>query len=102
KFRKKLYEANWFLAMLIFAVPLPFISNLLGWMSAEIGRQPWAVYRVLRTTDAASVVVPPGQILFSIIMFALIYLLILAVFLRILFKIIRKGPEQVTLGYAED
>jgi cytochrome d ubiquinol oxidase subunit I len=102
KFRKKLFESHRFMALLIFTVPLPFIANILGWMSAEIGRQPWAVYRVLRTVDAASVVVPAGHILFSIIMFSAIYLLIFAVFIKLLVKIVQKGPEQVVVGYSEE
>ena len=97
--RKKIYESRWFLAVLVITVPLPFMANILGWMSAEIGRQPWAVYRVLRTAEAASVVVPAGQILFSIIMFSAIYILLFSVFLRLLFMIIRKGPEHATTGY---
>jgi cytochrome d ubiquinol oxidase subunit I len=97
--RKKLYDSRWYLWTLLLAIPLPFISNELGWMSAEIGRQPWAVYGVLKTADAASVVVPAGQILFSIIMFSVIYLLLFIVFLKLLFAIIRKGPDNVTLGY---
>ena len=96
---KKLHESRWYLTILLAAVPLPFVSNTLGWMSAEIGRQPWAVYRVLRTAEAASVVVPAGQILFSIIMFSTIYILIFAVFLMLLFKIVQKGPDQITIGY---
>lgn len=95
----KLYDARWFLRALLFATPLPFISNELGWMAAEFGRQPWAVYGVLRTADAASVVVPAWQILFTIIMFSAIFILIFAVFLKLLFAIVRKGPDKVTLGY---
>ncbi len=96
---KRLYGARWFLWALLFSIPLPFISNELGWMAAEIGRQPWAVQGVLRTADAASVVVPPWQILFTIVMFSAIFLLIFAVFIRLLVAIVRKGPDNVTLGY---
>ncbi len=97
--RKKLFETRWFLWILVLAIPLPFIANELGWMAAEFGRQPWAVYKVLRTSEAASVVVPAWQILLSIIAFSVIYCLLFAVFLKILFSIIRKGPEKITLGY---
>ncbi|MBN2160099.1 MAG: cytochrome ubiquinol oxidase subunit I [Spirochaetes bacterium] len=97
--RKKIYDSRWYLWILMLSIPLPFISNELGWMSAEIGRQPWAVYGVLKTADAASVVVPAWQILFSIILFSAIYLLLFAVFMKLLLAIIRKGPDNVTLGY---
>lgn len=96
---KKLYDTRWFLALLVTAIPLPFISNIVGWMAAEIGRQPWAVYHLLRTADAASVVVPAGQILFTIIMFSVIYMLLFTVFIKLLVGIIQKGPEHATTGY---
>ena len=56
--RKKLYRSRRFLKVLLFALPLPYLANELGWIAAEVGRQPWAVFRVLRTTDAVSKVVP--------------------------------------------
>ncbi|MCI0513432.1 cytochrome ubiquinol oxidase subunit I [candidate division KSB1 bacterium] len=98
--RNQLWKTNWFLKLLVFAIPLPHLANQFGWIAAEVGRQPWAVYRVLRTADAASVVVPAGQILFSLIMFSLIYTLLFIIFIKILLKIIQKGPEAVAApGY---
>ena len=91
-YRGTLYTARRFLRVLIFAVPLPLIANEFGWIAAEVGRQPWAVYRILKTSKAASVVVPAGQVLFTLIMFCLLYLLLFAVFLLILKKIVEKGP----------
>ncbi|HPN13579.1 MAG TPA: cytochrome ubiquinol oxidase subunit I, partial [Spirochaetota bacterium] len=79
--------------------PLPFISNEVGWMAAEFGRQPWAVYNVLRTADAASVVVPAWQILLTIIMFSVIFALIFTIFIKLLVNIVRNGPDKVRLGY---
>ena len=89
----KLWKTNWFLKILLFAIPLPHLANQFGWIAAEVGRQPWAVYRVLKTADAASVVVPAWQILFSLIMFGLIYFLLFILFITILVKIVKKGPE---------
>ncbi len=98
--RGKLWTANWFLRILVIAIPLPHLANQFGWIAAEVGRQPWVVYRVLRTAEAASVVVPAGQILFSLVAFSLIYLLLFVIFVKILVKIINKGPEQVAApGY---
>jgi cytochrome bd ubiquinol oxidase subunit I len=99
KLTGRLYESRWYLRALLLAIPLPFISNELGWVAAEIGRQPWAVYGVLRTADAASVAVPAGQILFSIIIFSLVYLLLFIVFIKLLLKIVHNGPDNVTIGY---
>ncbi len=91
--RKKLVASRGFLKLLIFAVPLPYLANELGWIAAEVGRQPWAVYKVLRTADAASSVVPAGNILFSIVLFTIIYALIGVVGLRIILKTVRGGPD---------
>jgi cytochrome bd ubiquinol oxidase subunit I len=96
---KKLYASRWFLWVLLLAIPLPFIANELGWMAAEFGRQPWAVYGVLRTAEAASVVVPAWQILLTIILFSAIFTLIFVVFIKLLVNIVRKGPDNVKLGY---
>jgi len=96
---RKLYDARWFLRLLLLAVPLPFVANELGWMAAEFGRQPWAVYGVLRTAEAASVVVPAWQILLTIIAFSVIFTLIFVMFLKLLANIVRKGPDNVNLGY---
>lgn len=94
-FRKKLYETTWYLKVLLFTIPLPLISNEMGWMAAEIGRQPWAVYNILRTSDAASVVVPAGQILFTIIMFSILYFILFYFFIKYLLLVIKKGPAEL-------
>jgi cytochrome d ubiquinol oxidase subunit I len=90
--RKRLGASRGFLRLLIFAVPLPYLANELGWIAAEVGRQPWAVYKVLRTSDAVSAVVPAGNILFSLILFTAIYALIGAAGLTVILRTIRQGP----------
>jgi cytochrome d ubiquinol oxidase subunit I len=92
--RKKLGESRAYLKLIILAIPLPYLANELGWIAAEVGRQPWAVYRVLRTADAASKVVPAGNILFSLVIFAAIYALIAAAGLSILLKLVREGFDE--------
>jgi cytochrome d ubiquinol oxidase subunit I len=92
---KKLFTSRAFLIAMVVSLPLPWLSLELGWVSAEVGRQPWVVYNVLKTVDAASVVVPPGQILFSIIAFTALYLLLLALLLYLLRQEIRRGPQPV-------
>jgi cytochrome d ubiquinol oxidase subunit I len=99
-FRKKIYKQCWYFYMLLFSIPLPYIANEFGWIGAEVGRQPWAVFHVLKTADAVSKVVPAGNILFSLIIFVLIYSLLFYVFIKVLKKIIAKGPELTTVqGY---
>jgi cytochrome d ubiquinol oxidase subunit I len=98
--RKRIFASRWYHYVLLFSIPLPYLANEFGWIGAEVGRQPWAVYHVLKTSDAVSKVVPAGQILFSLIMFALIYILLFYVFIKILKKIIKKGPDTLAVqGY---
>lgn len=71
--RKQIYRHKWFLRAAVIAIPLPFIANEVGWVTAEMGRQPWVVYGVMRTNEAASTNVPAGQTLFSMLMFIVVY-----------------------------
>jgi cytochrome d ubiquinol oxidase subunit I len=76
----------------VFAVFFPQIANQAGWFSAEMGRQPWVVYGLLRTSDAFSKSVTANQILFSLVMFTLIYVLLFALFVYLLDRKIKHGP----------
>lgn len=98
--KKKLFDQNWalkkwYLRVGVLALPLPTLANELGWMAAEVGRQPWIVQDVLKTTNAVSVVVPPEQILFSIILFCCTFILLFLIWVLALVHIVRKGPEPV-------
>jgi cytochrome d ubiquinol oxidase subunit I len=90
----KLFSYKWFLNILAFSVLLPQAANQLGWISAEVGRQPWIVYGLLRTSDALSKAVNADQVLFSLIMFVLIYTLLFVLFLYLLNEKIKKGPDH--------
>jgi cytochrome d ubiquinol oxidase subunit I len=92
--RKRLYENALFMKAAFWSIPLPFIAHQLGWFSAEVGRQPWAVYHMLRTSDAYSPSVPAGQILASIILLCAIYALLFAVWLFLLRQKVLKGPDE--------
>jgi cytochrome bd ubiquinol oxidase subunit I len=96
--RKKLGRSRGYLKLLLFAVPLPYLANEGGWIAAEVGRQPWAVYKVLRTSEAVSASVPAGNILFSLILFAGIYALIGAAGLGIILRTVRRGPDEGARG----
>ncbi len=91
--RKGKAVPRWYLRLLVLAVPLPYLANEFGWFAAEVGRQPWAVFRVLRTADAVSVVVPAGQILFSLVLFAAVYALIAAAGVSVILRLVRQGPD---------
>jgi cytochrome d ubiquinol oxidase subunit I len=91
---KSLFTKSWFLKILIFSVLGPQIANQLGWFSAEVGRQPWIVYGLMRTSDGLSKTVSAGQTLFSLILFTLIYLLLFILFIFLLDQKIKHGPED--------
>jgi len=90
--RKKLFESRWLLGLCVWAVLLPQFANQAGWFTAEIGRQPWVVYGLLKTSDALSKTVKANEIVFSLILFAIVYLLLFALFLFLLNKKIQHGP----------
>jgi cytochrome d ubiquinol oxidase subunit I len=91
--RGGLWDNKWVLRLFVLAVLGPQVGNQIGWMTAEVGRQPWIVYGLLRTSDAVSPRVTAGEILASLILFTLIYLLLLAAFLFLLDRKIKHGPE---------
>ena len=91
-----LFKNKLFLKILVGSVLLPQAANQLGWISAEVGRQPWIVYNLLRTKDAISKSVGSGEIIFSLILFTLIYALLFVLFIFLLDRKIKHGPEDAT------
>jgi cytochrome d ubiquinol oxidase subunit I len=94
-YRKTLFESRLILKILLWSIPLPLIACQLGWIAAEVGRQPWIVYNLMRTKDAVSISVGAGEIIFSIILFGLIYILLLYTLLHLLKKKINHGFEPL-------
>jgi cytochrome d ubiquinol oxidase subunit I len=92
--RKRLYDARWYLWPLVLAAPLPLAASELGWVVAEVGRQPWVVYRVLKTADAFSANVNGGEVLFSLVMFCAIYLLLGTLYVYVLARLVKQGPLE--------
>ncbi len=88
--KNKLESNPIFLALLTAAIPLPVIANDLGWVTAELGRQPWTIYGILRTKDAASGV-PPGYVLGSLLLLVALYAVLLGLFFKFLPRLIRNG-----------
>ena len=78
----------------VWGVLLPQLANQCGWFTAEMGRQPWVVYGLLKTSDALSAAVKANDILASLIMFTLVYATLFVLFLYMLNRKIKKGPEQ--------
>jgi cytochrome d ubiquinol oxidase subunit I len=90
--RGRLFQAPWLLWMLMLSAPFPYIATTAGWMTAELGRQPWLVYGLLRTSEGASPLVSSGNALFTLLGFLGLYALLGLLFILVLFNIIGKGP----------
>jgi len=94
--RGKLFETRWILWPLMLSFPFPYIANTAGWMTAEIGRQPWLVYGLIRTADGSSKYVSAGNGLFTLLGFMGIYTLLSILFIVLVYRIIAIGPVSVT------
>ena len=92
--RGSLFEKRWLLWLLVLAVLGPQIANQAGWFAAEVGRQPWIVQGLLRTSEGLSAVVRANTVLSAIILFSAVYLLLFAVFVYLLNDKIRHGPDD--------
>ncbi len=93
-FRTDLRTTRWLLVLLVFSVLGPQIANQAGWFTAEMGRQPWIVYELLKTSEAVSKVVTANQIVASLIMFGFVYALLFVMFLFLLTRKIQHGPDS--------
>jgi cytochrome d ubiquinol oxidase subunit I len=89
----RLFESRWFLRVLTWVSPLGFLAVLAGWFTAEVGRQPWTVYGILRTADAVSPV-PGGSVLVSLSLFVLVYGIVFGAGLYYIIKLVQRGPDQ--------
>ncbi|MDX2225889.1 MAG: cytochrome ubiquinol oxidase subunit I [Verrucomicrobiae bacterium] len=89
-----LFRWKWLQIVLIFSVLGPQIANQAGWFTAEMGRQPWIVYGLMRTSEGLSEAVKAEAVIFSLILFGFVYLLLFAVFIFLLNMKIQHGPEE--------
>lgn len=92
--RGSLWNAKWTLRGLTISILFPYIANQAGWFTAEVGRQPWIVYRLLRTVDGVSTNINGGQVLGSILMFIVIYSFLFTLFIYLLNHKIMEGPDD--------
>lgn len=97
-FKKNLEEYRFFLTVLLFSIPLPYIANQLGWIVAEVGRQPWIVYGVLKTSAGVSKNISAMQVAVSLTGFTILYGALGAIDIYLLGKYARKGPDNDLSG----
>ncbi|MDO6433349.1 cytochrome ubiquinol oxidase subunit I [Flavitalea sp. BT771] len=88
----KLFDKRWLMWIFAYSVLLPQIGNQAGWFTAELGRQPWVVYGLLKTSDGLSKIVTANQIIFSLILFTLVYIVLFVLFLFLMHRKIEHGP----------
>jgi cytochrome d ubiquinol oxidase subunit I len=91
--RDRLYGTRWLLRTLVWCIPLPVAATQFGWMAAEVGRQPWIVYGLLKTADAHSSAVQAGEVVFSILLFGAIYLGLGVLWVYLMVKEAKHGLE---------
>jgi cytochrome d ubiquinol oxidase subunit I len=96
--RGKLYSTKWMLWILLLCLPLPYIANTAGWLTAETGRQPWIVYGLMRTSQGYSKYVHAGNSLFTLLGFMGLYALLAILFLFLVHRVIANGPLEAPVA----
>lgn len=91
--RKRLFRTRWFLWVVMLVMPFPYLANEAGWCVTEVGRQPWVVYGLVRTAEATSAAVSPGETIFTLIGFCGMYFLLGTLFLFLTLREIAIGPR---------
>jgi cytochrome d ubiquinol oxidase subunit I len=95
-FRKRLERTRWMLWVLMLSFPFPYIATTAGWMTAELGRQPWIVYGLMRVRDASSPHVSAGDVAFSTLGFMGLYLVVGIAFLFLVGREVVRGPQPLS------
>ena len=96
--RGKLFDTPWMLWVLLLSLPFPYIANTAGWMTAELGRQPWVVYGLMRTADGYSKTVSAGNGMFTLLGFMGMYTVLGILFLFLVYREIEHGPAVAAAG----
>jgi cytochrome bd ubiquinol oxidase subunit I len=94
RWRGRLESSSGLLWVLMLAFPFPYIATSLGWMTAEMGRQPWLVYGLFRTNSGYSQVVSAGDTIFTLIGFVGLYSVLGLLYLYLTGREIHKGPDK--------
>jgi cytochrome d ubiquinol oxidase subunit I len=98
--RGKLFESRWMLWILMLIFPFPYIANTAGWITAEVGRQPWVAYGLMRTEHGFSSNVSAGNALFTLLGFMGMYALLGVLFVLLIWREVMHGPQPVGIETA--
>jgi cytochrome d ubiquinol oxidase subunit I len=93
--KRQLFDSTGWLWVIMLMLPFPYIANTTGWITAEVGRQPWLIYGLTRISDGVSANVSAGSVLFTLIGFMGMYALLSMLFLFLMSREIEHGPEPV-------
>ncbi len=89
----KLYTTRWFLRLCTWCLPIGFIALLAGWFVTEVGRQPWVIYGLMRTAEAATPVLGWQSVAFSLALFVIVYFVIFGAGIYYMVRLVQRGPE---------
>jgi cytochrome d ubiquinol oxidase subunit I len=98
RWRGKLDTTRWFLWAAFLSFPTGFVAVLCGWFTAEVGRQPWVVYGLLRTKDAVTPSLATGDVVFSLLAYIAVYAVIYSFGFYYIYRLLRDGPAAATEG----
>jgi len=98
RWRGRLETTRWFLWIAFLSFPTGFVAVLAGWFTAEVGRQPWVVYGLLRTRDAVTPSLTGGDVLFSLIAYIVVYAVIYSSGFYYIYRVLRDGPAAEVRG----
>jgi cytochrome d ubiquinol oxidase subunit I len=95
--RGRLFETTWFLRLCMLVSPLGFVAVLAGWITTEVGRQPWTVYGLLRTVDSVSPSLAGRDVVISLIGYAIVYLVMFPSGIALMARFVRAGPSEAAV-----
>jgi cytochrome d ubiquinol oxidase subunit I len=94
RWRGRLWESVWFLRLIQLVAPLGFIAVIAGWITTEVGRQPWTVYGLLRTADSVSPSLTGADVALSLALYIVVYLIMFPTGVAFMAGLVRRGPQQ--------
>jgi len=100
--RGTIYTTRWILWPILLSFPLPYIATTAGWMTAEIGRQPWIVYGLMRVSEGYSTHVSAGNSLFTLLGFLGMYSVLTILWIVIVYRAIEDGPENISADHSTE
>ena len=97
RFRRELFDADWYLRLCTIVSPIGFVAVIAGWVTTEVGRQPWTVYGLLRTADSVSPSLTASDVTLSLLAYAVVYVVMFAAGVAMMVRIFTRGPTAVDM-----